>query len=72
MVTFCQQHEVPYAICGKVIVATCEQELPALAELLRRGRSNGVAGLGELSPEEIREIEPNAAGVRGIHFPAAQ
>lgn len=69
MVRFCQEHDVPYDVCGKVIVATSERELPALDELLRRGRTNGVPGLRELNPDEIREIEPNAAGIRGIHVP---
>jgi len=69
MVRFCQEHGVPYDICGKVIVATCDRELAALDELLRRGRSNGVPGLRELTPGEIREIEPNAAGICGIHVP---
>lgn len=69
MVRFCQEHDVRHAICGKVIVATCAGEVPALEELLRRGRANGVAGLRELNESQIREIEPYAAGVRGIHVP---
>ena len=69
MVEFCREHNLPYEICGKLIVATSEAEIPALEELLRRGRANGVENLRELSAEEIREIEPNAAGIRGIHVP---
>ncbi len=69
MVRFCQEHGIPYEICGKVIVATSEEELPRLEEILRRGRANGVPNLRELNAEQIREFEPHAAGVRGIHVP---
>jgi (S)-2-hydroxyglutarate dehydrogenase len=67
MVEFCVEHGIPHEICGKVIVATNESELPGMQELLRRGRANGVAGLRELSGPEIHEIEPHAAGVGGLH-----
>ncbi len=66
---FCKDHGIPHSICGKVIVATEESELPALEELLRRGNANGVPGLRELTPEQIRELEPHASGIRGIHVP---
>ncbi|MGB6192561.1 MAG: L-2-hydroxyglutarate oxidase [Terracidiphilus sp.] len=69
MVRFCDEHGIPFEICGKIIVATGEEEIPGLNELYRRGEANGVAGLRELSGEEIREIEPNAEGVRGLHVP---
>jgi len=55
--------------CGKVIVALEEAELPRLAELERRARANGVPGLRVLGPEELREVEPNAAGIRALHAP---
>jgi L-2-hydroxyglutarate oxidase LhgO len=69
MVQFCLENGIPHAICGKIIVATEEREIPGLQELLRRGQANGVSGLRELSSSEIREIEPHAAGIRGIHVP---
>ena len=69
MVQFCNEHSIPHEICGKVIVATDESELPGLNELLRRGRANGVIGLRELTAEQVREIEPHASGIRGIHVP---
>jgi len=69
MVRFCQEHGIAHEICGKIIVATEEQELPGLRELLRRGQANGVAGLRELDSVQIREIEPHARGIRGIHVP---
>jgi L-2-hydroxyglutarate oxidase LhgO len=67
LVQFCQEHGIPYEICGKIVVATEEGEIPRLKELLRRGSANGVSGLRELNPEQIREIEPHAAGLCGVH-----
>jgi (S)-2-hydroxyglutarate dehydrogenase len=69
MVEFCREHDIPFAICGKVIVATEEGELPRLQNLLERGRANGVPGLKMLSREELREIEPHATGVAALHVP---
>jgi L-2-hydroxyglutarate oxidase LhgO len=66
---FCEQHEVPFESCGKLIVATSDEELPRLEELFRRGVGNGLQGMRMLAAEEIREYEPHAAGVRGIHVP---
>jgi L-2-hydroxyglutarate oxidase len=66
---FCQEYAVPYDICGKVIVATAENELPQLNELYRRGNENGLKGLRMLAANEIREFEPYATGIRGIRVP---
>src|SRR5258708_32123859 len=54
---FCRENAVPYDICGKVIVATEESELPQLNELYRRGNENGLKGLRMLTAAEIREFE---------------
>src|SRR4029077_4547515 len=69
MMEFCREHGVPYEICGKVIVATSQDELPRLNDLLERGQANGVSGLRMLAPEQMREIEPHAAGVAALHVP---
>ena len=69
MVAFCREHGLPYEICGKVVVATREEELPALEELHRRGTANGVPGLAMIGPERLREIEPHSVGVRALHVP---
>ena len=70
LVQFCQEHLIPYEICGKVIVATDKDEIPRLEELFSRGQRNGLQGLRMLRSEEIREIEPHAAGIQGIHVPS--
>jgi L-2-hydroxyglutarate oxidase LhgO len=69
LLRFCQEYGVPYDICGKVIVATQEDEIPRLRDLYARGQSNGLEGLRMLNSEEIREIEPHAAGIQGIQVP---
>ena len=70
MVEFCREHGVPHNVCGKVIVATREDELPRLEELRKRGEANGLAGLRLIGPEELREIEPHAAGLRALVVPS--
>jgi L-2-hydroxyglutarate oxidase LhgO len=71
MLSFCREHGIPHEICGKVVVATRERELPALQELHRRGTANGVRGLALVGPERLAEIEPNCKGLRGLHVPGA-
>src|SRR5262249_51648073 len=69
MVEFCREHGVPFEVCGKVIVATSQEELPRLQNLLARAQANGVPGLRMVGPEELREIEPHSAGVMALHVP---
>jgi L-2-hydroxyglutarate oxidase len=69
MVEFCQENDLPYELCGKVVVATTEEELPRLEELHRRGTANGVPGLERISGEQIREYEPHATGIAGLWSP---
>lgn len=69
LLRFCEQNAVPYEVCGKVIAATDESELPRLEELYKRGVQNGLTGLRVLAAEEVKELEPYATGIRGIHVP---
>src|SRR5271155_3570887 len=71
LLRFCLEHGVPYDICGKIIVATQEDEIPRLKDLYVRGQNNGLEGLRMLNSEEIREIEPHATGIQGIHVPGS-
>src|SRR5262249_37686956 len=68
---FCAEEGVACQRTGKLVVATREEELPALAELERRGRENGLAGLARLSATEIREVEPHGAGLAALRVPQA-
>jgi L-2-hydroxyglutarate oxidase len=69
IVAFCREHGVAHEQCGKVVVATNENELPRLENLWQRGNANGLQGLRKLTQEQIREIEPHAAGLAAIHVP---
>src|SRR5215470_7133091 len=69
MVEFCREHGVPFAVCGKVIVATSDDQMPRLRNLLERGNANGVLGLRMLGPEQLRDFEPHATGVAAMLVP---
>lgn len=69
MVEFCQEHNLPYELCGKVVVAVNEDELPRLEELFRRGTANGVPGLRKISGGEIQEYEPHGIGIAALWSP---
>ncbi|GMV96210.1 MAG: L-2-hydroxyglutarate oxidase [Phycisphaerae bacterium] len=66
MYRFAAENGITHERCGKVVVALDESELPALAELERRGTANGLRGLRRLSIGEVREHEPHVAGVAGL------
>ncbi|MGH2458436.1 MAG: L-2-hydroxyglutarate oxidase [Chloroflexota bacterium] len=69
LVRYCDEHDLPYELSGKVIVATDPDELPRLEELHRRGTANGVEGLEVIGPERLRELEPAATGLRALYSP---
>ena len=66
---FCRERGVRHERCGKVVVATREDELPALAELERRGRANGLVGLRQLTADQVREHEPHVDAIAGLFVP---
>jgi (S)-2-hydroxyglutarate dehydrogenase len=70
LLDFCDRYGITYALCGKVIVATDEEEIPRLEELFRRGAANQVPGLEMIGRERLGEIEPNARGIRAVYSPA--
>jgi L-2-hydroxyglutarate oxidase len=69
LLEFCQHENIPYEICGKIVVASRPDQLPQIEELLRRGEANGLRGIRVLSPDEIHEIEPHCAGLKGLFVP---
>ena len=66
---FCNVHDIPHQRCGKVVVAVDDTELPALEELERRGKANGLEGLQRLSVSQLQEHEPHVRGVAGLFVP---
>ncbi len=67
--SFAEAHDIPFDRCGKLVVALDESELPRLDALRERATANGVPGLEDVGPERIRELEPHAAGIRGLWSP---
>ena len=66
MEAFCAAEGVPFEICGKVIVAISDADVPALDAIFARGQANGVR-CERIGPERLRELEPHAAGVAALH-----
>jgi (S)-2-hydroxyglutarate dehydrogenase len=69
LIDFCKAHNIPYELCGKLLVATDQGELPGLEKLYDRGIENGLEGLKYLSQEELHEVEPYAAGIKAVFVP---
>jgi L-2-hydroxyglutarate oxidase len=70
MENFCRKEGIDYEICGKVIVAISEAELPALETIYQRGRTNGVS-CEMINSEKLHELEPHVAGIKAVHVPEA-
>ncbi len=70
MVEFCTQHGIPHEVCGKLIVATNDEEVARLNDLQARGEANGLTGLRLVEGAAMREIEPHVGGVRALKVPA--
>ena len=69
LIDFCDLHNISYELCGKVIVATDQNQLTGLENLYKRGLENGLKGLRMVSKEELNAIEPHVRGIRGIVVP---
>jgi (S)-2-hydroxyglutarate dehydrogenase len=69
LVDFCKKEDIPHEICGKIVVATDEVELPRLETLYERGIQNGLKNLKKLKKEELKEYEPHVNGIAGIYVP---
>lgn len=65
MVEFCQEHDIAHEVCGKVILATNNQELPRLENLYKRGLENEIK-VEKISAQQVKEVEPHVSCVGGI------
>lgn len=66
---FCEENNIKHDKCGKIVVATNNEELSSLNLLYQRGLENGLKGLKKLSAGEISDYEPNISGIEGLHVP---
>ncbi len=71
LLEFCEEHHLEYDICGKVIVATQENEIPRLQKIYQRGIANGLQGLEILNAAATKEKEPHVRAVQSIWVPQA-
>jgi L-2-hydroxyglutarate oxidase len=69
LLEFCDKNEVDYDICGKIIVAVEDTEIPGMEGLYKRGIENGLTGLKLLKKEELKDYEPHVAGKAGVWVP---
>lgn len=69
MIAFCEEHGIAHEVCGKLVVASNQEEMARLRDLLERGQANGLRGLKMLGPDEMRDIEPHVGGVAAIRVP---
>jgi len=69
LVAFAKKHQIPHEICGKIIVATEESELPDLERVWHNGLANEVEGIEKIGLDQIKKIEPNCTGIAGILVP---
>ncbi|NOS92660.1 MAG: L-2-hydroxyglutarate oxidase [Cyclobacteriaceae bacterium] len=69
LLQFCKENDVPFELCGKIIVATDEPEIELLNNLFVRGQQNGLQNLKRLSKEQLKEYEPHVTGLEGIFVP---
>jgi len=70
MEEFCRQQELPFDLCGKVIVAVEERELPQIEKIMANGRANGVR-CERIEAARLRELEPHCGGIAAVHVPEA-
>lgn len=71
LIDFAKQHNVEYDLCGKIILATNQSEIPALNKIFQRGLDNSIQGIEKIGPDKIKEIEPFTEGVEAIWVPGA-
>jgi len=69
LVAFAQEHGVDYDVCGKIILAITDEEIPGMDKIFERGIENKTEGIKKLDAKEIKDYEPYAVGVAGIHVP---
>ncbi|HBL37799.1 MAG TPA: L-2-hydroxyglutarate oxidase [Flavobacteriales bacterium] len=69
LVRFAQEHKVPHDVCGKVVVAVEESEVPMLEKIHGIGQQNEIEGLERINGDQLREIEPHCKGIDALWVP---
>ncbi|MBI1952832.1 MAG: L-2-hydroxyglutarate oxidase [Candidatus Omnitrophica bacterium] len=71
LIAFCQEEGIPYRICGKVVVAASQEELPRLGALFEQASLHPIPGLALIDRARLKELEPAVEGIRALHVPSA-
>ena len=71
LLAFAKKHRIPHEICGKIIVATRQSELPNLERIYQNALASNIEDVEKIGPDRIKEIEPFCEGIAGIHVPGA-
>jgi len=69
LLAFCNEEDIDYELCGKVVVATDEFQKPLLENLYQRGLQNGLKEISYISKEELKSIEPHVNGIAALKVP---
>ncbi len=69
LIQFCDTYGIPYDLCGKLVVATSEAEIPELEKLYQRGLENGLTRITKITQQEANAIEPHLKVVAGLNVP---
>ena len=69
LVAFAKKYDIPHDVCGKIVVATHENELDNLEKIYQIGLQNKIEGLKKISSKEIKEFEPHVDGIAGLLVP---
>jgi L-2-hydroxyglutarate oxidase len=69
LLDFCKENGIEFDLCGKIVVATEQKEIPLLQNLFVRGEQNGLTNMKKLKKEELKEYEPHVNGIEGIFVP---
>lgn len=69
LVTFAKENNIPHDVCGKIVVATDNSELPRLEKIYATGLENGLTGIEKINAEQIKEREPFCTGIAGLWVP---
>lgn len=69
LLDFCRKNDIPFDLCGKIIVSTRENELVPMENVYQRGLENGLKGIKKLSAAELKEHEPHVNGIAGLFVP---
>lgn len=71
LVDFCREQQIPFELCGKVIVAVQAHEIQVMEGIYQRGLQNGLNGIKMIDAGEVKAIEPHCAAIQGIWVPQA-